>query len=253
VLFYQPRYELGTRRPICAEALLRWNHPERGLVSPAEFIPVLEETGLIMQVGEWAIRRACRDLRGWQSAGCGIGGVSVNLSARQFRQHDLDRRIEAIVNALGVDPASIELEITESQLMADPDHGIRVVRTLCDAGLRIAIDDFGTGYSSLAYLTRFPVSALKVDRSFVRDMLRDRTDATIVRTIIEMAHSLDYTVVAEGVESEEQASLLQLLRCEQAQGYLFAEPMPVERLIRSYGRPQPARHRGDRASMAPVL
>jgi diguanylate cyclase (GGDEF)-like protein len=237
VLFYQPRYELGTRRPICAEALLRWNHPERGLVSPAEFIPVLEETGLIMQVGEWAIQRACNDLRRWQSAGCSIGGVSVNLSARQFRQHDLDRRIQAIVTALGVDPASIELEITESQLVADPDHGIRVMRALCDAGLRIAIDDFGTGYSSLAYLTRFAVSALKVDRSFVCDMSRDRTDATIVRTIIEMAHSLGYTVVAEGVESEEQANLLQLLRCEQAQGYLFAEPMPVAQLIRSYGRP----------------
>jgi len=243
VLFYQPRYELGTRRPICAEALLRWNHPERSFVSPAEFIPVLEETGLITQVGEWAIRRACDDLRVWQSAGCDIG-VSVNLSARQFRQQDLDRRIKTVVTAVGVDPASIELEITESQLVADPDHGIRVMRTLCDAGLRIAIDDFGTGYSSLAYLTRFPLSALKIDRSFVRDMSRDKSDATIVRTIIEMAHSLAFTVVAEGVENEEQANLLQLLRCEQAQGYLFAEPMPVHELIHLYGRPgrQPQPH-----------
>jgi diguanylate cyclase (GGDEF)-like protein len=235
-LFYQPRYELGTRRPICAEALLRWKHPERSFVPPAEFIPVLEETGLITQVGEWAIRRACDDLRMWQSAGCDIS-VSVNLSARQFRQQDLDRRIKTVVNAVGVDPASIELEITESQLVADPDHGVRVMRALCDAGLRIAIDDFGTGYSSLAYLTRFPLSALKIDRSFVRDMSRDKSDATIVRTIIEMAHSLAFTVVAEGVESEEQANLLQLLRCEQAQGYLFAEPMPVHELIRLYGRP----------------
>jgi diguanylate cyclase (GGDEF)-like protein len=236
VLFYQPRYELETRRPICAEALLRWNHPERGFVSPADFIPVLEETGLIMQVGEWAIRRACDDLRRWQAADCGIDGVSVNLSARQFRQQDLDRRIKTVVDAVGVDPGSIELEITESQLVADPDHGIRVMRALCDAGLSIAIDDFGTGYSSLAYLTRFPLSALKIDRSFVRDMTRDKSDATIVRTIIEMAHSLGFTVVAEGVEGEEQANLLQLLRCEQAQGYLFSEPMPVQELIRLYGR-----------------
>jgi diguanylate cyclase (GGDEF)-like protein len=236
-LFYQPRYELATRRPIGAEALLRWNHPERGFVSPAEFIPVLEESGLIVQVGEWAIRRACDDLRAWQSAGCDIAWTSVNLSARQFRQHDLDKRIRAIVKASGVDPTSLELEITESQLVADPDHAIRVMRTLCDAGLRIAIDDFGTGYSSLAYLTRFPVSALKIDRSFVQDMTRDRSDAIIVRTVIEMAHSLDFTVVAEGVENEEQAGMLHLLRCEQAQGFLFAAPMPVHDLVRQYGRP----------------
>jgi len=242
VLFYQPRYELATRRPIGAEALLRWNHPERGFVSPAEFIPVLEESGLIVQVGEWAIRRACDDLRAWQSAGCEVAWASVNLSARQFRQHDLDKRIRAIVNAAGIDPASLELEITESQLVADPDHGIRVMRALCDAGLRIAIDDFGTGYSSLAYLTRFPVSALKIDRSFVQDMSRDRSDAIIVRTIIEMAHSLGFTVVAEGVETEEQAGLLHLLRCEEAQGFLFAAPMPVEELVRRYGRPAAQSH-----------
>jgi diguanylate cyclase (GGDEF)-like protein len=242
-LFYQPRYELATRRPIGAEALLRWNHPERGFVSPAEFIPVLEESGLIVQVGEWAIRRACNDLRAWQAAGCDIAWASVNLSARQFRQHDLDKRIRAIVNSTGVDPSSLELEITESQLVADPDHAIRVMRALCDAGLRIAIDEFGTGYSSLAYLTRFPVSALKIDRSFVQDMARDRSDAIIVRTVIEMAHSLNFTVVAEGVENEEQAGMLHLLRCEQAQGFLFAAPMPVQDLVRQYGRaglqPQP--------------
>jgi diguanylate cyclase (GGDEF)-like protein len=239
-LFYQPRYELATRRPIGAEALLRWNHPERGFIPPAEFIPVLEESGLIVQVGEWAIRRACNDLRAWQAAGCEIAWASVNLSARQFRQHDLDKRIRAIVSSTGVDPASLELEITESQLVADPDHGIRVMRALCDAGLRIAIDDFGTGYSSLAYLTRFPVSALKIDRSFVQDMSRDRSDAIIVRTVIEMAHSLGFTVVAEGVETEEQAGLLHLLRCEEAQGFLFAAPMPADELVRRYGRAGPS-------------
>jgi EAL domain-containing protein (putative c-di-GMP-specific phosphodiesterase class I) len=156
--------------------------------------------------------------------------VSVNLSARQFRQEDLDTRIKSLVSAAGIDPALIELEITESQLMQDPDHAIRVMRALRDAGMRIAIDDFGTGYSSLAYLTRFPVGALKIDRSFVKDMSSDTADATIVRTIIEMAHSLGFTVVAEGVETEEQANFLRLLRCEQAQGYLFARPMPAAEL-----------------------
>ena len=229
-LVYQPKYHLADCRPSGAEALLRWKHPERGMVSPGEFIPVLEETGLIVPVGEWVLRRACSDLKAWQAAGVPAGPVSVNLSARQFRQQQLDRRIKALVASAGVDPSLIELEITESQLMQDPDQAIRVIRALRDAGMRIAIDDFGTGYSSLAYLTRFPVSSLKIDRSFVKDMLRDTGDGTIVRTVIEMAHSLGVTVIAEGVETEEQAAFLRLLRCEQAQGYLFARPMSAEEL-----------------------
>jgi EAL domain-containing protein (putative c-di-GMP-specific phosphodiesterase class I) len=137
-----------------------------------------------------------------------------------------------VVKDVGIDPSLIELEITESQLMQDPDHAIRIMQSLCDGGMRIAIDDFGTGYSSLAYLTRFPVGALKIDRSFVADVNQDPNDATIVRTIIEMAHSLGFTVVAEGVETEEQATFLRLLRCERAQGYLFAKPMPAESLVK---------------------
>jgi diguanylate cyclase (GGDEF)-like protein len=225
-LAYQPKYTLANRRVCGAEALLRWHHPERGVVPPAEFIPVLEETGLIVAAGEWVIRRACEDLKRFPAL-----PVSINLSARQFRQPDLHERITALVKAAGVDPARIELEITESQLMQDPDHAIRVMQALCDAGIRLAIDDFGTGYSSLAYLTRFPVAALKIDRSFVKDMASDKADATIVRTIIEMAHTLGYTVVAEGVESEEQATFLRLLRCEQAQGFLFARPMTAEEFV----------------------
>src|SRR6185436_1831819 len=151
---------------------------------------------------------------------------------RQFRRADLDTHIKTLVSEVGVDSGLIELEITESQLMHDPDHAIRVMRALRDAGMRIAIDDFGTGYSSLAYLNRFPVSALKIDRSFVKDMSRKTGDATLVRTIIEMAHSLGFIVVAEGVETEEQATFLSLLRCEQAQGYLFAKPMPAVELVR---------------------
>jgi len=233
-LSYQPRYQLATRQPSGAEALLRWEHPERGMVPPHEFIPVLEETGLIVAVGDWVLRRACEDLKAWLAAGHPVVPIAVNLSARQFRQIDLDGRIKSLVASVGIDPSLIELEITESQLMHDPDHAIRVMRALCDAGMSIAIDDFGTGYSSLAYLTRFPVTALKVDRSFVRDMSRDKNDATIVRTIIEMAHSLGFTVIAEGVETEEQATLLQLLRCEQAQGYLFGRPMPAGEFARLY-------------------
>ena len=234
VLFYQPRYQIASRQPSGAEALLRWKHPERGMVEPGEFIPVLEETGLIVAVGEWALRRACDDLKAWQTTAFKVGPISVNLSARLFRQPDLHERLKRLVSASGLDPKLIEFEITESQLMQDPQHGIQVMRALCDAGMSIAIDDFGTGYSSLAYLTQFPVSAIKIDRSFVRDMSRDRNDATIVRTIIEMGHNLGFTVIAEGVETEEQATLLQRLGCEQAQGYLFGYPMPAEEFVRLY-------------------
>src|SRR5688572_26623578 len=230
-LYYQPKYRLRHRRISGAEALLRWKHPERGMVSPEEFIPVLEETGLIVPVSEWVIQRACQDVLRWRSLGLNVP-VSVNLSARQFRQPTLHERIKSLVASSGVDPRLIELEITESQLMQDPDHAILVMRALCEAGMRIAIDDFGTGYSSLAYLTRFPIDALKIDRSFVQDMVRDKSDATIVRTIVEMANTLGYTVIAEGVETEEQATLLHRLRCEQAQGYLFALPMAADQIER---------------------
>ena len=227
-LHYQPKIDLATGRPCGAEALLRWEHPERGRVAPVEFIPVLEETGLIVPVGEWVLRRACADLKTWQRIGLPAMPVAVNLSARQFRQHDLDQRIRGIVEESGVDPALVELEITESQLMHDPDHAVRVLERLGEAGLRIAIDDFGTGYSSLAYLTRFPLASLKIDRSFVADVLDDEADATIVRTIVDMAHTLGFTVIAEGVELDSQAAFLRALGCEQAQGFLFARPMPAE-------------------------
>jgi diguanylate cyclase (GGDEF)-like protein/PAS domain S-box-containing protein len=224
-LAYQPKFDLASGKACGAEALLRWMHPQRGMVSPAEFIPVLEETGLIVQVGEWVIRKACEDIKSWIAAGLQPMPVAVNLSARQFRQEDLDARIRSLVAAAGVDPALIELEITESQLMEDPEHAIRVMQSLRDSGTRIAIDDFGTGYSSLAYLTRFPVGALKIDRSFVADVFSDNADAAIVRTIIQMAHQLGFTVVAEGVETDRQAAFLRQFGCEQAQGFLFAKPM----------------------------
>ena len=230
-LAYQPKHDLESGRPCGAEALLRWIHPERGAVAPAEFIPVLENTGLIVQVGEWVIRRVCEDVKGWIAAGLEPLPVAVNLSARQFRQADLHERIRNIVTSAGVHPALIELEITESELMQDPEQAIRIMRALSDGGMRIAIDDFGTGYSSLAYLTRLPVKALKIDRSFVADAFSGHADRTIVRTIIEMAHQLGFIVVAEGVETDRQAAVLREFGCEQAQGFLFGRPMPAGELL----------------------
>ena len=229
-VYYQPKYDLKTRKPCGAEALLRWQSPERGMVLPAEFIPVLEETGLIVQVGEWVLARACADLKTWQEQGVPAFPVAVNLSARQFRQPELHSRILGIVRDAGVHPSQVELEMTESQLMHDPAHAIATLQALGDAGIRIALDDFGTGYSSLAYLNRFPVSCLKIDRSFVADLLTDEADAAIVRTIVDMAKTLGFMTVAEGVEEEAQASFLRGLGCEHAQGYLFARPMPAQAL-----------------------
>ena len=237
-LVYQPKFDLKSERPSGAEALLRWQHPSRGVVLPAEFIAILEESGLISQIGEWVLRQACADIRTWQGRGVRALPIAVNLSARQFRQLDLAARIRSIVDAAGVAPELIELEITESQLMQDPDHAIRAMRSLASAGVRIAIDDFGTGYSSLAYLTRFPVSALKIDRSFVAGILQQGGDATIVRTIIEMAHTLGLAVIAEGVEHEGQKHFLRGLGCEQAQGYLFGKPVDADGMAELAGAPQ---------------
>jgi diguanylate cyclase (GGDEF)-like protein/PAS domain S-box-containing protein len=226
VLAYQPKFDLTSGRACAAEALLRWKRPDGRLVPPIEFIPVLEESGLIVAVGEWVLRQACQDLQAWRAAGLRPIPVAVNLSARQFRQKDLEKCIRHIVEEAGVDPGLIELEITESQLMHDPEQAQRTMRSLSDAGFRVAIDDFGTGYSSLAYLTRFPVSALKIDHSFVANALVVPAQAAIVRAIIDMAHTLGFIVIAEGVETEAQAALLRALGCEQAQGYFYARPMP---------------------------
>jgi len=232
-LAYQPKIDLGSGKPCGAEALLRWNHPERGVMAPAHFVPMLEETGLIVPVGEWVVRRACEDIKSWLAAGLRVLPVAVNLSARQFRQQRLEECIRSIVHSAGVDPSLIELEITESELMQDPDHAIRVLSSLRDAGIRMAVDDFGTGYSSLSYLTRLPVASLKIDRSFVADALSKVADAAIVRTIIDMAHTLGFTVVAEGVETDGQMAFLRQFGCEQGQGYLFARPMAAEAFANS--------------------
>jgi diguanylate cyclase (GGDEF)-like protein len=210
------------------EALLRWKHPVRGMVSPAEFIPVAEQTGLILPIGDWVMRAACRHLASWatdpQKA---RWTLAVNLSARQLRQADFVQRVQSVLANTGANPHLLKLELTESLLLHDVEDTILKMDQLASLGIRFSLDDFGTGYSSLSYLKRLPLSVLKIDQSFVRDLLTDPNDAAIARTILQLAESLDLKVVAEGVETEGQMQLLQVMGCEAFQGYLFGRPAPI--------------------------
>ncbi len=229
VLHYQPKISLDTRRICGVEALIRWNDPASGLVPPAQFVPLLEETGLILEVGQWALMRAVLDHAHWTSLGLAAPRVAVNVSAIQLRQRDFVEVVKQ-ARALGSNPTGIDLEITESLLMDGIDANIATLTMLRGLGITLYIDDFGTGYSSLGYLARLPVQSLKIDRSFVVTMLQDPNTMALVSTIISMAHSLRLKVVAEDVEDEEQAQILRLLRCEEMQGYLFSKPVPREEI-----------------------
>jgi diguanylate cyclase (GGDEF)-like protein/PAS domain S-box-containing protein len=230
VLHYQPKVDLETRSIVGVEALIRWQSPERGLVPPLQFIPLLEETGLIQQVGSWALRRASLDHRSWAEQGLKAPRVAVNVSAIQMQQRNFVEVIEqAIVEGLA--PTAIDLEITESLIMEDIQGNIQKLNSVRALGVNIAIDDFGTGYSSLGYLAKLPVQSLKIDRSFINVMNKDPNAMTLVSTIISLAHSLRLKVIAEGVETEEQANFLRLLRCDEMQGYLFSKPLPMDALI----------------------
>ncbi len=234
VLHYQPKVNLETRRIVGLEALIRWQSPELGLVPPMSFIPLLEETGLILLVGAWALKRAALDHRAWTDAGLQPPRVAVNVSPIQLRQRDFVRALALAIQE-GVAPPGIDLEITESLVMEDIDANIGKLQEVRALGLGIAIDDFGTGYSSLAYLAKLPVQTLKIDRSFIITMLNERETMSVVSTIISLAHSLRLTVVAEGVDAEEQAKVLRLLRCDQMQGYLYSPPeanVEVVKLLR---------------------
>ena len=227
LLHYQPKVDLATGNMIGMEALLRWQHPERGMVSPLEFIPALEESGLILAVGDWVVAEACRQMRDWSHAGLEPAPVAVNLSARQFRRRDLDQVIRRLLAEHSLPPALLELEITESSLMEDPKDAIRQLQALRDAGLRISVDDFGTGYSSLSYLTRLPLSTLKIDRTFVSAAISEPGSAAIVQMVIDMAHRLNFDVVAEGIETDRHVQFLREHGCVQGQGYHFGRPIPA--------------------------
>ncbi len=227
VLHYQPLIDLAASRVSGAEALLRWPQNEHRLMSPAEFIPIAEDTGLIIPLGEWVLLEACAQAHAWQPRHPGLR-IAVNLSARQFRQKDLIGMIERVLGETGLAPTLLELELTESMLMHHAEETVGILSRLDEMGVRLAIDDFGTGYSSLSYLKRFPIHSLKVDRSFVRDISTDPDDAAIVTAIVAMARSLNLDVTAEGVETEEQAMFLRSLACHQAQGYYFGRPMSAQ-------------------------
>ncbi|WP_159970676.1 GGDEF and EAL domain-containing protein [Pseudomonas sp. 8Z] len=228
VLHYQPQFSGDGKRLTGVEALLRWNHPTRGLVPPDDFIPVLEELGLVVQVGEWVLEEACRQLKIWHEEKIRIPKVSVNLSARQFAEGDLESRIAAIIQRTGIPPACLEVELTESILMQDVTSAMQMLHDLKRLGLCIAVDDFGTGYSSLNYLKQFPIDVLKIDRSFVDGLPDGEQDAQIARAIIAMAHSLNMMVIAEGVETQAQLEFLREHGCDEVQGYLFGKPMQAQ-------------------------
>jgi len=221
---------LATGRLTGVEALLRWRSRDMGMVSPVKFIPVMEETGLIGQVGEWALEIACQQHRLWRDAGYPHMRVAVNLSVRQLRAPDLPQTVADILHRTGIDASGLELEITESMIMKDTENAVAVLRRLSDMGIHLAMDDFGTGYSSLSYLKRFPLHTIKIDRSFINDIATDHDDLEIIRTIISMGHSLRRRIVAEGVETEEQRVLLRKLRCDEMQGYLLSPPVPASQI-----------------------
>jgi diguanylate cyclase (GGDEF)-like protein/PAS domain S-box-containing protein len=239
VLFYQPKVDLETRRLQGVEALIRWQHPQDGLIPPMKFIPLLEETGMIIEVGNWALRQAILDRGLWMARHLNAPRIAVNVSTVQLQRSDFVRSVSNVLKLSGGDPG-LDIEVTESLIMNDAMGNIEKLRAICDLGVRIAIDDFGTGYSSLAYLTKLPAQTLKIDRSFVISMLEDPGAMTLVSTIISLAHSLKLVVVAEGVESEEQAKFLRLLRCDQMQGYLIAKPLSFTDMTTWLGR-----HRGE--------
>jgi diguanylate cyclase (GGDEF)-like protein/PAS domain S-box-containing protein len=235
-LHYQPKVELVRGRVVGAEALIRWNDGSGALVPPDKFIPLAEETGLIVPIGEWVIEAACQQMAAWRRAGLPMLRVAVNVSARQFQQANLPQVIAQALRINDLEPQWLELELTESAVMASPEKTVAVMHELKRIGVQIALDDFGTGYSSLGHLKRFPIDSLKIDRSFVRDIPGDPDDAAIARMIIALAHSLKQTVVAEGVETEAQMQFLQEEQCDQMQGYFFSRPLPVREFAALLGK-----------------
>jgi len=233
LLHYQPQVDLLTGKIVGVEALIRWNHPERGLIPPADFIPIAEETGLILPIGHWVLLTACRQAKAWLDAGSDMGDMAVNISAHQFRQPEFAQSVRNVLEETGLPPERLELEITESTVMNSADDSVHMLAELKGMGVKLAIDDFGTGYSSLAYLRRFPIDRLKIDRTFVTDMENDADAASLVASIIALGRSLGLRLVAEGVENSAQADLLRDKECERVQGYHYFRPGSAESILAS--------------------
>jgi diguanylate cyclase (GGDEF)-like protein len=231
-LYYQPKVDTASGDVRSAEALIRWRHPQRGLIPPIQFIPLAEECGLIHDIGAWVVREACRQCAAWQRAGVPAVRVAVNVAASQFRRGDLLDVIRGALEDAQLDPQYLEIELTESVVMTDPEGTAAILEQLSRMGVLVSVDDFGTGYSSMNYLRRFPIDKLKIDRGFLKDLLSSSDDASIVRAIISLAHSLRLKVVAEGVETPEQLRFLQTLGCDQYQGYHFSPPVPANEFAR---------------------
>ena len=227
-VYYQPQILIGSPQVMRAEALVRWRHPERGLLSAAEFIPLAEEVRFVTEIDEWVLRSACMQINAWQEAGMPPVHIAVNLSAQSFNRTDLAGDIAHIIGETGIDPHCIEIEITESTAMQDIERTVEHLRRLAEMGVGISVDDFGTGYSSLSYLKRLPIQKIKIDKSFIRDIADDPDDRTIIRAVVAMAHNMKMRVVAEGVETQAQLSFLREVGCQEMQGYLISEALPAE-------------------------
>ncbi len=240
-LYYQPKVDTATGDVRSAEALIRWNHPVRGLIEPAKFIPLAEICGLIHEIGAWVLREACRQCAAWQRAGVPSLRIAVNVAASQFRRGDLLEQVRSALEQAQLDPRFLEIELTESVVMSDPEESAAVLEQLSRMGVLVSVDDFGTGYSSMSYLQRFPIDKLKIDQGFIKELMTRPDDESIVKAIISLAHGLRLKVVAEGVETSEQLTLLQSLGCDQYQGFLFSPPLPAPKfaeLVRSWQKPE---------------
>ena|SRR5205085_5172610 len=230
-LYYQPKLHLKSGLVTRAEVLIRWNHPTRGLLAPAAFVPIAERTGLIRTITDWILDRALRQCREWQDAGAPVH-LAVNVSAKSLQEQTLPAKVDALLDKWQIDPRFLKIEITESSIMADPAHALAILAMLQSMGVRLSVDDFGTGYSSLIHLRQLPVDEIKIDKSFVTGMATNDADAAIVRTVIDLAHNLGKQVCAEGVEDEETWKMLCDLGCDLAQGYWFSRPLPADELMR---------------------